>query len=411
MTTIRTLVVGFHDTEQRTLLMLKDLVFAQLDMQCISRVTTAEHKLQLPPHPKTAVDFYIIDLAGVGLSPQDNTYPLVISEFTDNKPAIFVTRYTPEEWQGLVATHTQFLPPSYNRIQMQTAIQQAMQAVPQSANTSLTQNPLTSTLASPVTRIEDMPVLSEELIIEKNFTLLAQTFKGIDTSIYFQLFKQIQQLSNYAVVQLGQYAMYINPFEKSVIANRLTRFIDHLTVIQNMPYQQDSFSIQILTVDQYNHQIQPLLEAGEQKILMSQMIWQMGLEGISPNQYNNSHELRLKAKYMPNLASIRYVPNYVATVIASCLGKTRQLRELHLLFSQLTNGQLNQVIILMIFSNIIDSSILLAAHDITQPKNEINSTLGQNDKIHRQESTKQNTGITQARQTGFFRRLLSKLNF
>lgn len=394
MTTLSTLVVGFHDTEQRTLMMLKDLVFAQLDMQCVSRLVNDKHQLQLPPHPTKPVDFYIIDLAGVGLTPQDNTYPITISEFTNNKPAIFITRHAPSDWEGLVATHTQFLPLAYNRMQMQTAIAQAMQAVPQSVNSH------PNHAETPVTSIEALRVLSDEVIIEKNFALLAKTFNHLENSIHFQLCKQIQQLSNYAVVQVGQYAMYINPFEKSVIANRLNRLIDHMTVIQKTPYQADSFSIQMLTVDQYHHQVKTLLDAGEQKVLMSQMIWQLGLEGISPSAYNNAHELRLKAKYMPNLASIRYVPNYVSSVVASCLGKTRQLAELQSLFTQLTNGQINQVIILMILSNIIDSPILLTTHDIAKQQDDLTS-----------QAQSHNTGIHQAKKTGFFSRLLGKLKF
>lgn len=403
MATIKTLVVGFHDTEQRTLMMLKDLVFPQLDMQCVSRLVNDKHQIQLPPHPAHSVDFYIIDLAGVGLTPQDNTYPITISEFTNNKPTIFITRHAPSDWQGLVATHTQFLPLAYNRMQMQTAIAQAIQAVPQSANAQHSQS------EAPVTSIEAVQVLSEDVIIEKNFALLAKTFDGLENSIHFQLCKQIQQLSNYAVLQVGQYTMYINPFEKSVIANRLNRLIDHMTVIQNTPYQPDSFSIQMLTVDQYHHQVKTLIEAGEQKVLMSQMIWQLGLEGISPSRYNNLHELRLKAKYMPNLANIRYVPNYVSSVVASCLGKTRHLTELNALFTQLTNGQINQVIILMILSNIIDSPILLTTHDIAKQKNP--PALGATASTTISPQPTNNTGINQARKTGFFSRLLSKLSF
>lgn len=382
MTTFTSAVVGFQDIEANALILFKDLAYPDLNLITVPRAYSVTYQLCLPSSLSQPVDFYLLDLEGLGLSLYDSDVTAKIMDYTAHKPTILVSRYALEQWQHLaLQPQWQFLSANYKRQQIQEAIDKAIATIKSTAKN--------------VTTIQSKVAFTP---VEATFDQLKATFKDIDSYFYFILFRQIALLNTYTKLTIENHSLYINPFDKSGIVHRLGGLIDRLSILRRTP---TTALLKIETLDeaQFNHQTQKLLDTGVKKMPLSQLIWQIGLELVQSNQFSNSHQLFLKVNYMPNLAGINYVPSYIIPIIASCLGKAKPFSVLQNSFPNLTNGQLNQVMVLMVCSQIIDTSILLMPQAVLD--NNQNTT---------PDSTA-NTDIAQAQSSGFFRRLLNKLNF
>ncbi len=243
------------------------------------------------------------------------------------------------------------------------------------------------------------------------FALLSQTFHGLTQLPYFEFVQTLYQLPTYTVFHISGHHLYVNPFDKTVVASRIERILDHFMIGQNL--RQCITSRQTLDETSFEQQTQRHLQAGDKKLTLSKLIWYIGLEMLPRNTFEDHHHLAIEARFMPNLAGINFVPNYVLPLISSCIGRVRTLQEFQQLFPQLTNAQINQVIILLALSHGLNNAVLLNSRPaITfgshyQQPTVTASTTAPNPLSGN--TVTNNTGIQKAQKTGFLKRLLGRL--
>ncbi|WP_227429753.1 hypothetical protein [Psychrobacter sp. I-STPA6b] len=237
--------------------------------------------------------------------------------------------------------------------------------------------------------------------------VLTKVLKQYFSSIYDTVFvRSVLELFSYThplIMRIGKYELLINPAERSVIMDSdITRVTDCFCIIGNQKYAGTN-GVQLLPIstEQYIEKSQKLSRAGNKKYVMNTILWQIAAEVLHYDLPNQPHPLRLKVKFVPNFAVMRFVPSYVYSVLSACLSKARTIVELQSLFPELSIQQLNRVILLSMLSGVAEETILLPAN--TTPDAD-KSTLSSADKMNR------NSGVRQANSTGFFRRLLQKLS-
>lgn len=429
MKLLNILLVGFNDKEAKAIEVLTKvstkLFFASISVSSVERHFSPNFRLVFPilTAKEMQSDALVIDVEGVGLDLFNQRSIQKLHDFSRKKPTLLVTRQHKKNYQYLLSGHYQILEMPYGRQAMQDALAQlivACQSVLKTEKKSISIEEQSAVNHQQKPQIVAKPILQQrptvpdlfqytkptttqrQQTLKQTYQLLADTFDTITRTQFFEFCEKIQQLEQCAYVQIRMYSMYVNPFDKSVLTSHLERIVEQLTAICHEKSNR-CLKIQLLTLGQYEQQVTPLLSQGGRKYAISQIIWQMGLKVVSRNDYQQKHALKLKVNYMPNLMTLPNLPNYVTPIIASCLNKVRQLDQLEILFPKLTIAQINQVIILMILSDIVNSPILLTSHTSASQK-EANTM--DNIVLEKQ----MNEGVKKAHRTDFFNRLIHQLN-
>lgn len=443
------LLIGFTEQNAKVIQMFIEINFPALTLMTISRQLDG-HQLQFPALTPVHLghDVFVIDAEGVGFhgaNPDD-----AISQLTTqlgDKPALLISRHlnaphtdtTTHSPQGTALSRYRWLNVPYTRQQMFDNIQALLDySAAQPATGAPTPSPSDPTIGTntgvktdidkpidtdtPSQSLNDNQAANHHQATSQSrvadsqsimliFDIIAKTFPNIEQTAFFQFAKQLQMIDDYACIEVNNHHLYVNPFDNSVVASRLARIIDQFRVSQTTGHT--LYKVSPLDESRFKEQTALHLNQGDKHLMISQVIWFMGLEVLSRNQYDMAHHLAIEVNYMPNLTGTNFVPSYVTPMIASCLGRPRRLVELNSLFPTLTVAQSNQVLILMMMSNIINAQTLIQSYQRplaatsalasdTAPK----ASVADNQAIVQPAS---NAGIKKASESGFLKRFLGRL--
>ena len=404
------LLIGFTETNANVIQIFIEMTFKDIYVDTIIRHLN-DSPLSLPvlteEHHKN--DVFIIDFEGAGLDLSDKNIAKNLEIYTRGKPILFVSRQNSVVPVSLV--EYEWLTVPYNRQQMTERVKKVLSNVtvqPLKPNTyePNIQKPPVATQKPPKeepvidvnTTANISPVKANNDDIKAIFDVLIRAFPEINEQQFFHFIKRLQSVNAFNSVTINNYQMYLNPIDKSIITASLERISDNFMVgagvrNENIVFvQMDASSFRQKTASQ--------LAAGAKQYTLAQVVWFIGLEmmQVNRNAFGQSHHLKFEARYMPNFAGIKFTPNYLTLLIASCLGRARSLVDFGTLFPQLTNAQVNQILILLAMSNNINKDILVQSANATTASTVANKV-----------DTTNNTGIQKAQKTGFLKRLLSRL--
>lgn len=425
---LQLLLIGFNEQNANVIDMFVGMTYSDIKVSRVSRLPDSVPR-QMPA--LTAIeaesDIFVIDVQSVGFDPnQPDVFEAMLAQKLAKKPLLLINRLAgstvnPTNNPDADGIH-EWLNVPYSRQQMAEKLQLLVDAANAQHYAKTSQNPKTP-LADTLLKTSSIPTKSaspptaekpsdkpankpysflDHQNIEQGFGLLAQQFSELQQTAFFEFAKRVQLLTQCAVVEVNGHYLYLNPFDKSVVASHLERTLDHFLVGSNL--QQALQNFQLIDIEAFNQKSHQLMTEGGKRFNLSQLLWLMGLELVPRNRYEQQHTLPIEISYLPNLNGKKFVPSYVMPVLASCLGRSRTLTELTGLFPMLTNAQCNQLIILAIMSNIAKADTLLnyASHQtkpaITQPAAAATA-----------ESVAVNSGVKKAQQTGFLKRLLGRL--
>lgn len=430
MAMLKLLLVGFTEQNANVIQMFIELTFDNIRVMSVPRLPEGTS----PRLPDLTVfesdsDMFIIDAESIGFDFANYQNACQTLETAlPNKAMLLITRQAlSDEVVANVPKNLQWLSIPYTRNQMAEKLQllisdaqRKQQPMADSQPIVDTPNPTTNMASQESESAQvlqtNQPVVTANIDVAEIehsnalFNLLNKNFRNLRNSAFFEFAQTLYQLETYTVFNINGHYLFINPFDKSVIASRIERIIDHFMIGQNL--RQSLINRQTLDQIRYEQQSQQHIVAGNKKLALSQLIWHIGLEMLPRNAFDDTHTLAIEVRFMPNLAGINFVPNYVMPLIASCLGRVRTLTELHQLFPTLTNAQVNQVIILLVMSHSVNAEVLLANRPSNEQRIDLPlrtpTSLTQSSEPS-QEPSIHNQGIKKAQQTGFLKRLLGKL--
>lgn len=453
MAMLKLLLIGFTEQNANVIQMFVELTFENVKVSRIPRLPeNTPPKMPELTVLETESDIFVIDAESIGFDfGKHEVCCEQVNQVIPNKAILLISRQSVPEGQIRVPDNFQWLNVPYTRSQMAEKLQSLISDVqlkrtthhhetttggqldgatdaiandlnhqpPSVANPSATQqiekigqSENHSNPAVPKTNPADDIATSNAL-----FEILRNTFKGLGDTPFFEFAKTLYELKDYTVFHVNGHHLYINPFDKSVVVSRVERIIDHFMIGQNL--RQCLSTRETLDASSFEQQTKRHLASGDKKLMVSKLIWYIGIDMIPRNAFDDNHQLLIETRFMPNLAGINFVPNYVMPLIASCIGRERNLSEFHQLFPQLTNAQVNQVIILLVMSHVINSDTLLnqakpnsmtTNRPVASAPSATTATTPQAGVTSRTTAaTTDNTGIKKAQQTGFLKRLLGKL--
>ncbi|WP_394261409.1 hypothetical protein [Moraxella boevrei] len=437
------LLIGFTETNANVIQIFLEMTFKNVQVSQIVR-NLGQSVLELPVlnDEEKRSDIFIIDFEGVGLDLAYSKQSKNLETYTNGKPILFVARQN--ETIPITFAKYEFLTMPYTRQQMTDRIKAMLESLPDrpvvenvdttnkaSLLNSLPKNPSKAvqdlinesfagtktanafktdtpkSTAQPVTTLNNQNTINKEPVsvddVQKVFALLGTIFPDIVDRPLFTFAKKLQSLKDFAMVNINGYLMYVNPIDKSIITDNLERIGDSFLVGAGL--KEESLTFQSLDANSFRQKTTNYLASGAKQYNLAQVIWLIGLElmQIRRNSYVESHEMQIQATFMPNFSGVKFVPSYVVPLIASCLGRPRTLLDFNKLFPQLTNAQVNQVLLLLIMSRAVNYEILLNSSNnssvmakpiIQNPKSDDNSM---------------NIGVQKANKTGFLSRLLNRL--
>ncbi|ELA08103.1 hypothetical protein MOMA_06066 [Moraxella macacae 0408225] len=435
------LLIGFTETNANVIQIFLEMTFKNIQVNRIIR-NLGQTTFELPTlsDKEQQSDVFIIDFEGVGLDLVDNKPPKKLKSYTNNKPILFITRQneilldTFANYEFLTIPYTRqqmtdcikvmldlpkFAPTNHDinndsaNIKNVKNVKNALNILPKNPNKavqdlinesfagtkiansrSFTNSNLSTTQKSPNLNNSLSKTSGNVDEINQVFALLSDIFTDIAERPLFSFAKKLQSLTEFSRVTINGYQMYINPIDKSVISDNLERIGDGFVV--GIGLKEENLLFQVLDINHFRQRTANLLELGAKQYSLTQVIWFIGLElmQVRRNNYGESHCLQIQATFMPNFAGINFVPNYVVPLIASCLGRPRTLLDFNTLFPQLTNAQVNQVLLLLIMSNAVNNEVLLNSYNKSTQNTSQNLVKAVDNPI--------NTGIQKANKTGFW---------
>lgn len=449
------LLVGFTETNANVIQIFLEMTFKNIQVNSLVR-NLGQNVLELPilSDEQQQSDIFVVDFEGTGLDLAYSKQAKNLEIYTNGKPILFVARQN--ETIPVTFAKYKFLTVPYTRQQMTECIRGMLESLPatpvadnlnaenkanllnslpKNSNKAVqdlinesfastktgsvfkTDTPRTtaqpaishadlenhSNPTSPINQItpNNEPVNVDD--VEKAFGLLVTIFPDIADRPLFTFAKKLQSLKDFAMVTVNGYHMYVNPIDKSVITDNLERISDSFLV--GIGLKEENLTFQTLDANHFRQKTANHLTSGAKQYNLAQVIWFIGLElmQVRRTSYADSHRLQIQATFMPNFAGVKFVPNYVVPLIASCLGRPRTLLDFNKLFPHLTNSQVNQVLLLLIMSNAVNYQVLLQS--VNTPMTTATSTQTQAKPI----DNSINKGIQKANKTGFLSRLLNRL--
>lgn len=440
------LLVGFTETNANVMQIFLEMTFKNIQVnQIVRNLGQAVLELPMLSDEEKQSDIFIIDFEGAGLDLAYSKQSKKLETYTNGKPILFVARQN--ETIPITFAKYKFLTMPYTRQQMTDCIKAMLESLPdalvvENADITNKANLLNTLSKNPSKAVQDLinesfantkkvntsktdiPKLTSQLItpsasqsnpsdikndfvnideVEKVFGLVVKNFPDIADRPLFTFAKKLQSLKDFAMVNINGYLMYVNPIDKSVVTDNLERIGDSFLVGAGL--KEESLTFQSLDANSFRQKTTNYLASGAKQYNLAQVIWLIGLElmQIRRNSYVESHEMQIQATFMPNFAGVKFVPNYVVPLIASCLGRPRTLLDFNKLFPQLTNAQVNQVLLLLIMSRTVNYEILLNSNN--------NASAMAKSMVQNQKPSDNpiNTGIQKANKTGFLTRFLNRL--
>lgn len=440
---LKLLLVGFTEQNANVIQMFVELTFDNIKVSRIPRQPdSVANRMPELTVIEAESDIFVFDAQSIGLDvPNMQQAYAQLRDVIEQKPTLLISHQTLDnpvmrDWAGNI----DYLTVPYTRQEMAEKLhilnQKAQLHLEKphpkntqfiSANTAKTLTKTDIASDNPTSQAEDTPAHNistpspsknsnsktdivsrlDKASFNVMLEVLASNFTALADTPFFEFAKHVQNLTHPTCLTIGGQHLYINPNDKSVIASRVERIIDYFTVGQNLSQSLRNF--QTLDEASFLQSTAQYLAQGHKKISISQLIWLVGLEMIPRNAYNNTHSIKLEVSYMPNFADVKFVPNYVMPMIASCLGRARALNDFNTLFPNLTNAQINQVIILLVLSGAVkDSMITLSRSPIPSQSPAQPMALAEN-KPTQDNTVSVNDGVKKAQKTGFFQRFLSRL--
>lgn len=403
---LKLLLVGFTKTNANVIQIFVEMTFKNVLVDSVIR--DVNEKNPTLPHlteEQRASDAFIIDFEGVGFDSNKQDIAKEIKLYTQGKPILFMIRQNSVMPASLV--NYEWLTMPYTREQMNESIKDLFTRL-QSINT--TQKPPTNLKASDseLTKpninyqaIHQLNSSNPNILVtqtqlaqmRKVFEILSDVFSEIESRSLFEFAKQTQLSQNFLKISINHYELYFNPLDKSIIAMNVDRITDNFMA----GLRKESILFHKLEGEHFRQKATQELLKGASQYSLSQFIWLVGIEMIQAKRYlyAERHELKFEAKYMPNILGLKNLPKYIVPVIASCLGRARSLSDFNAMFPQLSNAQINQVLILLTISQGIHAEALINS---VKPL-----------PVLEQNAPTLNTGVKKAHQTGFLKRLLNLL--
>lgn len=405
---LKLLLVGFTKTNANVIQIFVEMTFKNVLVDSVIR--DVNEKNPILPHlteEQRASDAFIIDFEGVGFDSNKQDIAKEIKLYTQGKPILFMIRQNSVMPASLV--NYEWLTMPYTREQMNESIKDLFTRL-QSINT--TQKPPTnlkasdSELTKPNINYQAIHQLNSSnsnpniLVTQtqlaqmrKVFEILSDVFSEIESRSLFEFAKQTQLSQNFLKISINHYELYFNPLDKSIIAMNVDRITDNFMA----GLRKESILFHKLEGEHFRQKATQELLKGASQYSLSQFIWLVGIEMIQAKRYlyAERHELKFEAKYMPNILGLKNLPKYIVPVIASCLGRARSLSDFNAMFPQLSNAQINQVLILLTISQGIHAEALINSVKPLPVLEQNVPTL--------------NIGVKKAHQTGFLKRLLNLL--
>lgn len=394
---LKLLLIGFTQTNANVIQIFIEMTFKDIHVDAIIKPTNTQ-TLNLNDLPQsTQSEVFIIDFEGVGLDLEDKNIVQTLADYTNGKPILFISR---QQSMPVALPNYEWLTTPYTRQQMNDSLTSLLSKTP-----SYYTNPVPSTFSQTVQpNVSNNPPVEQGIDstispndVKKVFDVLMDVFGNIHEQPFFNFVKDLQLSQECIQVTINQHDMYFNPKDKSIISLNLERMADSFIV----GLRKESILFTKLDSNTFQQKSAYLLAQGAKQYTLSQLVWLIGLDIIQAKRdaYGEIHPLKFEARYMPNIAHIHSVPKYVVPLIASCLGRVRGLSDFNSMFPQLTNAQINQVMILLTMSQAIRVETLLDS-----VKQSTATTLPTN-----MPNSQSNLGVQKANKTGFFRRLLSRL--
>lgn len=409
---LKLLLIGFTQTNANVIQIFIEMTFKEIHVDSVIRDVN-EQKLSLPAlnEQQRDCDIFIIDFEGVGLDLNDKNISQKLEIYTVGKPILFLSRQNSVVPISLV--HYEWLTVPYNRQQMNDSVKKLLEKIKTNTSANLAKtsqqtlpamnaNFIKTTadgqgkkLISQKIKTMDSQNSQEEVI--QIFDTLASVFVGIHEQPFFNFAKNLQTTNDFTQITISHYDIYFNPVDKSVVVMNLERVIDSFMV----GLRQENITFIKLDSAEFRKKVNLLLTQGAKQYNISQLIWLIGIEIVQTKRYayHESHVLKFEARYMPNITGIKFLPKHVTPVIASCLGRARDIKDFNILFPNLTNEQINQVLILLGVSQTIRVDVLL---DSAKQKPVSVKPPPQSEK-------NVNVGVQKANKTGFLKRLLGRL--
>lgn len=197
----------------------------------------------------------------------------------------------------------------------------------------------------------------------------------------------------------GSQILYINHEQNLALVNNMPRLIDYCAVAKKFETLSNIIGVQTISVDEFDDIANDIPNNGYQRFALNTLLWRMYSEILPEKIDIKDHQLVLKMRYMPNFANINDVPEYVRSLVSSCIVAPRSIEQLRLGLEGLGGNDVmvfNRVFLLAILSGAADIEILKQSLEGKFRKKETENLFG-------------NTGVQNAKKTGFLSRLLSKL--
>ncbi len=425
---MKLLLIGFSEQNANLLSFLIQQNFKDIQCDYVERHLTDDLRFALPilTDSHKAAKGMIIDLGGVGMLSYHDNHKKTLTDFTKQYPTLLTTRMSIDVWQDALTDISTYLyiQSPYNKEGilpiLQKLIKKTESFYPEQDDLNeqilskpivevpkfATHTPKSATVAAPLKQsLFDNTVLNspdnrQQAVVSN--VLLKYFNEVYHTPMVKELAKLCLQNEPF-LLRTSRYEVLIAPEQSLAISSNIARVLDYFTVAKNHDEFAKSITVEFLNNKQYMEELGRLSGDNGKKYGLNTLLWQI-YQIILPNDIETTaHNLQIKLKFMPNLADIKDIPNYVQAVLASCLSIPKSLGHLYILFNEATPTMINRLYLLAVLSKTADLDVVAVLKtDDDIPLNQGLTLPARNDK---------NEGVNKAGKTGFFQRLLSKLAF
>lgn len=408
---VKILLIGFSKQSAEALRMLINREFADWECEILERSFCDNLYLCLPTLELQHQDAnaMVINLDGVGMTVYQADHIQRLRSFIGMRATALVSRGQTTLWQN-----SQILPAGllfciqspFQKNDILAVLSNLIKVAPKD-----TQNtPIDSTLIAK-TALEKSP---EKTISSHQTTKQSLSLGGFEYNFLRQLLndffviKQSRLLYELLDVSLMQSSfnlyissqnIYINPKQNLALVHNLPRVMHYCEVVKRFETLTDMIKIVPISEHEFLRQSALSPKNGYQKYAFNTLLWQMYAEILPDDIVIKNDNLSLKMRYMPNFANMNDVPEYVRSLIASCLKSPKNLKQLKHGLEGL--GQENA----SAFNRVFLLAILSGAADIDELKRSVDNPNAI------QQQAKNNQSVQTAVKSGFLGRLLGKLRF
>jgi hypothetical protein len=425
---MKLLLIGFSEQNANLLSFLIQQNFKGIQCDYVERNLTTDLRFALPTltdAQKTAQGM-IIDLGGVGMLSFQDSHKQTLTDFTQNYPTLLTTRMPIDVWQDALANVSQYLyiQSPYNKDGilpiLQNLIKKSHGFNPDQINldeqiaTKITADvpKIATHTPKPATTVAALkqPLFDNTIVNapdDRQQAVVSNILLKYFNNVYHApMLKELAKLclqNEPFLLRTSRYEVLIAPDQNLAVSSNIARVLDYFTVAKNHDEFAKSITVEILNKKQYLEELNRLSGDNGKKYNLNTLLWQIYQTLLPDDIETTAHNLQIKLKFMPNLADIKDIPNYVQAILASCLSTPKSLGHLYVLFSEAPPSIINRLYLLSVLSNVADLDVVAVL------KADDNISLDQG--LELSALNDKNDGINKAGKAGFFKRLLNKLAF